>query len=169
MSEGYHKSARTQYPEFLGSCSFKTAADLPSTFSRSTPRSEASTNIFPEGRGVRASRLCFKASAKNASFSAATKKFTPHSAARRHRPAQLARYAWSGSRRGVRTELGQSDISVFTLAALRHITEFRTEWLNTGLSEKEGGTPLDKSDRCSTRGKPLVNGFLTRWSEVPWH
>ncbi len=104
MVETYHKSARTQYPEFLGSRSFKTALDLPPTFCRSTPRSAASTNILPGSGGVRVSRLCFKTGAKNASSSAARKKFVPHNAARRRRPAQLATFAWSGSLRRVRTE-----------------------------------------------------------------
>ncbi len=126
--------------------------NLPPTFVRSTPRSQASTNSLPETRGVRSFRLCFSAGAKNGSSSRATKKFIPPSAARRRRRPQLARCAWSGFRRGVRTEL-----------ALRCNAEFRTERLNTCFSENQASTALGESEHCSTGCKQAVNRNSTRW------
>ncbi len=152
MLKAYQKSARTQYPEFSGSRSFKTALSLPPTFCRSAPRSEASTNILPETGGVRASRLCFRAGAKNASSSAARKKFVPHHAARR--PAQLASFASSGSRREVRTECLHSPS---TLAASREPMEFRSYGLYAAVSENEAATPFGESEHCSTGCKQAIS------------
>src|SRR6266851_1523989 len=138
MLKAYQKSARTQYPEFSGSRSFKTALSLPPTFCRSAPRSEASTNILPETGGVRASRLCFRAGAKNASSSAARKKFVPHHAARRP----------------VRTECLHSPS---TLAASREPMEFRSYGLYAAVSENEAATPFGESEHCSTGCKQAIS------------